>query len=64
MGLLIRKVEGGYSLQVSPPEARKAWASTKPLTYKELIRKSNDLRLYAQDFWDAAVEADPELRNT
>jgi len=64
MALVIRKVEGGYSLQLSPPHGRKVWSSVKPLSYQSLMRISNDLGVPVQDFWDAALEADPELRNT
>jgi hypothetical protein len=64
MALVIRKVEGGYSLQISPPHGRKAWESVEPLSYKALLRTANQQGVPAQDFWDAALDADPDLANT
>jgi hypothetical protein len=64
VALEIRKIEGGYSLQISPPHGREAWSSVEPLSYQSLMRISSDLGVPVQDFWDAALEADPELRNS
>lgn len=64
MGLIIRKVEGGYSLQLSPPHARTNWVSIEPLSYEALVQIANEQGVHAQDFWDAALEADPQLWNT
>ena len=62
--LKITKHAAGFQMEVSPPYSLKAWKSCKPMSFKELMMQANELGIPAQDFYCAACEADPSVRNT
>ena len=62
--LKIAKVIAGFHMEVSPPHSLTSWKSLRPMPFHELMQKADALGVPAQDFYDAAIEADPDVRNT
>lgn len=62
--LKITKSTGGFHMDVSPPHAQRAWRSALPMSFEALMQKANALGVPVQDFYDAAIGADPQIRST
>ena len=59
MPIVIRKIEGGYTGQVTPPHAE-AWQTEQPVTASELVSALRELGCHTTDIADAFTQANPD----
>jgi hypothetical protein len=60
VSISIQRVGNRYTAVVTPMDRPEPWATSEPLTQRELIAKLRDLGCHTTDIGDAFYSADPD----